>query len=602
VRVELNAPVDGLGSLDRLAKDAQAVFLSLDVLDLNDWPLPRDGQGRPCIPSPAQTTQRDGVFAGGLDRPDGPSPVWQASEGRWAATSMDRSLQSVSLSAGRGKETPYESRLFTSLEGVLPMPVTPAAGADGYDQAEARQEASRCLKCHCLECVKVCPYLEEFKAYPKKYVREIYNNQSIVMGVRQANKLINSCSLCGLCQAVCPGGFAMQTLCLDTRRDMVEKGKMPPSAHEFALLDMAFSLGSEFLLARHQPGQGSSAALFFPGCQLAASDPGQVRRVYEYLCAALSGGVGLMLACCGAPAHWAGRRAEMEAALAAWQKDWEALGRPPVIMACASCLDIFRQYLPQVERRSLWEVLVETDLPPGQAPVGPLAVHDPCTTRHEPGIRRHLRALLAGRGVELKELKLGGELTECCGYGGLMSIANPPLAQKVIAWRASQSERDYLAYCAVCRDRLAATGKRALHALDILFPDPAVPDPAARLGPGWSQRRENRARLKVGLLRDLWGEEAPAMAAHRALKLILAPEVAELLEKRRILIEDVQQVIYQAEHGGKKLSHPDTGRFLACFKPYKAVFWVEYSPEEEDAFRVHNAYAHRMTVKPGGSS
>ena len=61
------------------------------------------------------------------------------------------------------------------------------------------------------------------------------------MGSRQANKLINSCSLCGLCEAVCPEDFAMQTLCLEARKDMVQKGKMPPSAHEFALLDMAFS-------------------------------------------------------------------------------------------------------------------------------------------------------------------------------------------------------------------------------------------------------------------------------------------------------------------------------------------------------------------------
>ena len=65
-------------------------------------------------------------------------------------------------------------------------------------------EAKRCLQCECLECVKVCAYLERFGAYPKKYAREIYNNESIVMGTRQANKLINSCSLCGLCEEVCP--------------------------------------------------------------------------------------------------------------------------------------------------------------------------------------------------------------------------------------------------------------------------------------------------------------------------------------------------------------------------------------------------------------
>jgi len=76
-----------------------------------------------------------------------------------------------------------------------------------------------------MECVKVCPYLERFGAYPRKYAREIYNNESIVMGVRQANKLINSCSLCGLCETVCFHDFAMRDLCLTARQSMVRRGQ-----------------------------------------------------------------------------------------------------------------------------------------------------------------------------------------------------------------------------------------------------------------------------------------------------------------------------------------------------------------------------------------
>jgi len=125
-----------------------------------------------------------------------------------------------------------------------------------------------------------------------------------------------------------------------------------------------------------------------------------------------------------------------------------------------------------------------------------------------------------------------------------------------------------------------------------------VDDPAARPSPGWSQRRENRARLRDQLLREMWGEETPAMEAHRQIKLLIDPEVAALLERRRILTEDLQKVIHEAEHGAPKLCHPDTGHFLASFQPYKAVFWVEYAPEGA-GFRVHNAYAHRMQVKQG---
>ena len=170
------------------------------------------------------------MFAGGFPRPDGGrSPVWEAAEGRWAASSLDRWLKKVSLTAGREKDGPVESRLFTSIEGIEPFPaVTPADPKNGYDEQEAVLEAERCLQCECLECVKVCPYLERFGGYPRKYAREIYNNESIVMGSRQANKLINSCSLCGLCEAVCPEGFAMQDLCLQARKQHGPEGKDAP--------------------------------------------------------------------------------------------------------------------------------------------------------------------------------------------------------------------------------------------------------------------------------------------------------------------------------------------------------------------------------------
>jgi glutamate synthase (NADPH/NADH) small chain len=597
VKVERGVSMVDKDFLDRRRAEYDAVFLSLDVLDLAQWPLERSPDGRPFIASPAQATLRKGVFAGGMDRPEGPSPVWQAAEGRWAATSIDRFLQGVSPTAGREKEGPYETRLFTSLEGIEPEPVVQASEGVGYSDEEAIQEAGRCLQCHCLECVKVCPYLERFGAYPKKYAREIYNNQSIVMGERKANKLINSCSLCGLCEQVCPQDFAMQDLCLGARREMVTKGKMPPSAYEFALMDMEFSQGPEFSLARHQPGFEASSLLFYPGCQLAASNPTQVRAVYDHLCAALPGGVGLMLSCCGAPALWAGQEKKLSQTLMAWQEDWQSLGAPKVIMACPSCRDVFKRHLPEVEQVFLWDVLRETWSGQSLQNAGAFAMHDPCSTRHDAAAQAAPRELLGKAGVELEELRLSGELTECCGYGGLMYCANPDLADEVVRRRSAQSPLDYVAYCAVCRDRLAANGKRALHGLDLLFPDVADNDPAARPNPGWSQRRENRARLKAELLRDLWQEEVPEMEeAHRKLKLITTPQVDELLEKRRILIEDLQKVVYQAEQSDDKLTHPETGHFLASFQPYKAVFWVEYSPAPE-GFQVHNAYSHRMTVK-----
>ncbi|MFZ7125642.1 MAG: pyridine nucleotide-disulfide oxidoreductase/dicluster-binding protein [Desulfobacterales bacterium] len=595
VRFETDAQVDREDFLTGTFQAFDAVYLGLDAVPDVHWDLDREGDGRIMVTARLHTTSRDGLFAGGLGNPD--FPIQKVAEGRWAAASIDRYLQKVSLTAGREKEGPAPTRLFTSIEAVTPEPAVPASDPDGgYTGKEAAAEARRCLMCECRECVKVCAYLEKFGAYPRRYAREIYNNESIVMGSRTANKLIDSCSLCGLCETVCPNDFAMQDVCLEARRSMVRRGKMPPSAHEFALLDMAFSQGERFRLARNEPGMHRSRYAFFPGCQLPASLPGTVTKVYEYLKDHLQGGVGLMLGCCGAPAYWAGREEKFKNLQDGWKREWEALGRPELILACSTCHKLFTENAPDVPVRSLWPVLEDVGFPEIAVPdTGSLALHDPCTTRKALEIQQSVRRILTDRNVSWTELPLGGPTTECCGYGGLMQNANPDLAREVADRRGRLSPADYVTYCAMCRDNLRRTGKRALHVLDLFFPDPEKPDPADRPSPGWSDRRENRARLKEELLLALWNEGAREMEAHRKIVLEMAPEVRSLMESRRILVEDVQRVIHHAETTGEKLVHPDSGRFKASFKPFNATFWVEYAPSPV-GFTVFNAYAHRMEV------
>ena len=603
VAAQVNVAVEPREFLEQCLVECDAVFISIEGVPEQNWDLARDGSGRIIVTPLQQATSRPGIYAGGRTVTVGPSPVWQAAEGRWAATSIDRFLQKVSPTAGREKDGPYKTRLYTSLEGVGALPKVAAADPEsGYSINEAISEAGRCLQCECLECVKVCAYLERFGAYPRKYAREIYNNESIVMGMRQANQLVNSCSLCGLCERVCPEDFAVQDLCLQARRSMVRRGKMPPSAHEFALQDMRFSLSERFRLARHAPGRTQSSHVFFPGCQLCASSPGQVKRLYRHLMECLPGGTGLMLGCCGAPAFWAGQEDEFHRVAEGVLQDWEALGRPRLIAACSTCYRMFTEHLPNVPTISLWQLLEEIELPASFASASDraLAVHDPCTTRPYPAVQDAVRRLLMRIGVSVEELTLSRDKTECCGFGGLMQNANPDLSREVAARRARSSPLDYLTYCAMCRDSLAAVGKRALHLLDIFFPE-AGPDgvePAARPRPGWSERLENRARLRDSLAKELWGERQKAMPTYERIRLIIAPEVAQLIDRRRILDEDIRRVIYEAEESGHVAVHPRTGRIKACHRPYRATIWVEYSPSPE-GYVVHTAYSHRMEVTGG---
>jgi len=605
VEVRYDSPVGNAeGScvrFDALTGDFDAVYLgpgpgSVDRLLLG---LELGAEGRIRLDPVTFATSHPKVFAGGGQRQGAAaySSITSLQDGRYAALSIDRFLQKASLTGSREQQGSYSSRLFTSTKGVEPLPaIRPADPPRGYTQAEAEEEARRCLSCQCLECVKACEYLAHYGSYPKRYVRQIYNNDCIVMGARTLNRMVNSCALCGLCEAICPEKLSMGEVVREARQSLVAKGKMPPSTHEFALRDMAFSRSEHFALVRHAPHRDSSATIFFPGCQLGASSPEHVLRVYEHLREKVDGGVGLHLGCCGAPADWAGRQDLFREALDELAGTWKRMGSPRVITACSSCYEVFKHELPGVEVESLWTLLARLGPPrpmPAAAPRA-LAIHDPCTTRSHGDVHDAVRRILTALGVRAEELPYSRELTTCCGYGGLQSFANPEIADKTVLRRIAESELDYVTYCAMCRDSFSAKGKRTLHVLDLLF-GAAEADPASRKGPTFSQRHENRARLKTRLLRELWGEQVNGEGDPTPMPLIVSPEVQALMEKRMILLEDVERVIARAEASGEKIEDRTTGHLVASHRPVNVTYWVEYSVDASGIV-IHNAYSHRMEV------
>jgi len=387
----------------------------------------------------------------------------------------------------------------------------------------------------------------------------------------------------------------MGKLCKEARQTMVAQNHMPPSAHDFALRDMQFSNSEQIALARHAPDTETSTYLFFPGCQLSASAPEHVEKIYAYLRKHLPS-VGLMLRCCGAPADWAGRRDLFKTALAEFTTLHHEMGKPQVILACSSCHQIFKNDLPDVKITSLWEVFDKYGLPEGatQKRAGVVSIHDPCSIRHEPQIHESVRRLVRQSGYKIEELPLNREKTSCCSYGGEMWLANRELSQKVIDRRIAESPNDYLTYCAMCRDFFASRGKPTLHLLDLFF-ETNLQARALRHGPGYSQRHDNRERLKQKMLKEVWSETMPAQKSYESIHLSMSAEVQKLLEDRLILIEDLQQVIEYAEKTSHKFQQGDTGHFLAHYKPTRVTYWVEYSGQG-DTFEIHNAYSHRMEL------
>jgi glutamate synthase (NADPH/NADH) small chain len=575
------------------SEEFDAVYLGTGKQNPGYFELDVDSSGFLILDPVTFQTSQAKVFSGGSLRNLPPSTVRSISDGRRAAISIDRFLQNVSLTASRANEGAYETRLVTNIAGIEAVEAAaPAFPAKIYSPDEAAAEAARCLQCECMECVKVCEYLKHYGSYPRKYVREIYNNLSIIMRVRSGNKFVNSCTLCGLCEEVCPTDLNMGKVNHEVRRTMVKTGKMPISAHDFALRDMAFSNSEKYALTLGSEGSEICSYLFFPGCQLAASNPEYILQVYRTLASVLPD-LGVMLRCCGAPADWAGEEEIFRQSMEELKEQWLKAGRPILVVACSSCHGIFKQYLPEAELISIWEIFEKHALfPAGRGSGKQFVIHDPCTSRHEDTWQNSTRAALAAMGVPYHELALSRNLTACCGYGGVAWLAHPELVHDIVQRRVGEDPADYLTYCVMCRDLFAAEGKPTLHLLDLMY-GRDLDTLSRRKGPDYSQRHENRARARQAVVKLLSGKDEMKVENYEKIQLVIKEEMRTRLEDRLILVEDIQKVIEHAEASGECFINQETGHSLAYFKPNLITYWVEYS-KAGDAYEVHDAYSHRM--------
>ena len=543
------------------------------------------------------------LFAGGSLAGTGNSVIGAVSSGKRAVITMDRLVKKTSLTAERERESSFKTLLPKSLEYVEPA-VTVEKNGSFYTQEEASQEAARCLRCECDECIKACAHMRRYGRKPKTYAREIYTNENVFLGTRYANKMINSCTLCGLCGQRCPLDICMAPLVKQTRRSMVSNEKMPPSAHDFALRDMAFSNSGHFALVRQPPEmdgvETTSKApwLFFPGCQLAASEPEHVEAAYKWLRENLPEGVALALGCCGAPADWAGRDDLLREAIDRIHGIWETEGRPTLILACSSCKDVFSRCLPDIPTLPLWQVIAQQGLPKTAVRSNgeTVNIHDACSTRHDDKLQESVRRVIGALGYEIEELRYAGEDTKCCGYGGLVFYANREQEGDFAVDRAKESAHDLVVYCAMCKDFFIDAGKRSFHLLDLLFAE----DPeeyALRRVPSLSDRQANRAQLRSRLLRAVWNEEEQTPADKlRGHTVSIAPEVLSIMDKRLILVADVEDALSRAlDDSGERFYNTVDDCYLISIRKQFVTYWVVYT-QDSQSIKVLNAYSHRMDI------
>lgn len=532
----------------------------------------------------AGASQRKGVFLGGGDRP---------AEAIATGLAMAGVIEGY-LKTGLMREPEAKSGTKLVMDAKLIPTALPAVTDGDLTRDQAVQEANRCLKCQCDACMKQCDLMRYYGKSPSRIEEEV--EVTIHPGTLDGNgtvatRLIATCNHCDVCKNVCPQGIDTGAFLLQSHRTMQEKAAMPWPFHDFWLRDMEFSNGPECSLVRPAPMSQKSNYFFFPGCRLGGSDPRYVTESYRYLLN-LEPNTAIFTGCCGAPALWEGDQELFKNTIEQIRQQWLSLGQPIAIFACVTCQNTFRDFLPEIESTTLYQRMDQHRIPlPATVDAPRVAVFDPCQSEGNPELQAAVRALVQKAGYLAEP---DAEMPLCCGWGGQVSIANPPYFALVVRDRALRSELPYVTYCANCRDIFAGAGKPAYHLLDLIFGLNRREDREAayRKAPTVSDSRLNRQTLKQTLLHDFFKEEVSMPKSK--LKLRLSPETAEKLNRDLILLEDIETVIRHCEASGEK-AMDESGLFFGHLQIGHMTFWAEYRVTE-DGFLLENAYCHRMSL------
>ncbi|MBN1629697.1 MAG: (Fe-S)-binding protein, partial [Thermoleophilia bacterium] len=387
-----------------------------------------------------------------------------------------------------------------------------------------------------------------------------------------------------------------------------EDGLFPPAFHEFFMCDMQHA-NEEAYLACTAPGHTQAGRVFFPGCQLAASDPRHVELTYHYLLERVPD-MGLILGCCGAPAEWAAETALRDEVVERLTVEWERFGRPEFVFACPTCRLQFERHMPQIRGVSLYELLLDVGLPeagavgeraPGEEPrvcdEPEACVFDPCSSRYDKTMQRSVRQIAEKAGISLTELPWSGEKARCCGWGGHIAAANPKLMKTIGQNRSSAHALPYITYCANCQEVFSRGGKASRHVLDLVLGIDTADRPAAG-SPSLGRRRVNRMAAKRKVLEREWGlemagEEDEGRPGGGAVT--IPDELLQRMYDERILEDVVYRTIDYCEATGNAVYDPDRDLFIGHLRIGAVTYWVEYA-RSGAGYVLSSVFSHRMEI------
>jgi Fe-S oxidoreductase len=545
-------------------------------------------------------TSENGIFfAEVLESPDN-GPVYSIAQGKKMSYLLENYIKigrmdRLNMDKGEPSRYHFDTSKLTRSEKTAPV------NTDKWTLEEVKLEASRCELCQCHNCSDVCPMLAYYGNTAKRFIENVSDTvNKTLLNKKIALHAIMSCNECGLCKTVCPVDIDLGALCNESKRILTMRNHFPREHYDYWLKDMAHSNGDEASI--YIPPIDNPKYVYFPGCQLGASDPEYVLRSYAWLNERFPRETAMVINCCGAPAYWSGDSALHKSALEGLRSRLKDGGAAKLILACSTCKEMFRRFLPEVETVSLW-TLMEGAFTPKQKKNGQVAVFDPCSSRVGGAERSSVRSLMTHMGFNVVDLDYDGIGTPCCGYGGLIYSSAPEIFNGIAESNAVRSDLEYVVYCANCRDVFAGRSKPCRHILDLLlFDDASECERSCRPPVNLTERRRNRIRLNRMLRHRYLGEKSQECFAtfnnDDSIHLLLSEETSAAMHKQLILEDDIKNVIMNAEYTKRKTYSQQDGFFTAYERLGYVTYWVQYRVLKS-GYEILDVYTHRARIEDG---
>lgn len=339
---------------------------------------------------------------------------------------------------------------------------------------ELCQEISNdCLGCN--RCLAECPFLQQI-------------DEDIVSMVRRGPSVEEAyaCSLCGLCEAVCPSSLSLRRVFNETRNQAVERNYISIQDYRYMFPDRELNVMKayrQFYGIEYNdlnPDQASSAA-FFPGCTMLTYSPQLTRALFFHL-QKTYGRLSLISECCGLPLLQLGLQNRGNDYLRSVKDKLKSWQVKSLVVACPNCYYQLRPFLKDTDIQlvTIFEALKNSDIlntPLDELQKCEITIHDSCPDRFYGIFARQARQALLRKGYSLVEMEHHHDLSICCGSGGQVSHSRPDLAEGLVRCRLDEAERSgasvLAGYCLACVLNFARIpnekGMKIQHVLDLLL-------------------------------------------------------------------------------------------------------------------------------------